>query len=123
MPLRKEKDIEINGERVTVYELDVTQLEDAMALMDVLVKHSAAPLLEMIRSVFTEAREVAMRLLSGATDQGAAACRFGGVALVRVVETWLEVNTDFFDLMFVKAPQSPGEHQAETEAGTPPPTA
>ncbi|NDY56652.1 hypothetical protein G3N56_07835 [Desulfovibrio sulfodismutans] len=120
--LRKEKDIKINGERVMVFELDVTQLPDAMVLMDVLVKHSAEPLLEVIRSVFTEARDTAMRLLSGATDQGAAACGFGGVALVRVVEAWLEVNTDFFDLMFAQATQSPGEHP-ETEAGTPPPTA
>lgn len=118
MPLRKEKEITINGERVTVFELDVTQLEDAMALMDVLVRHSSAPLLEMIRSVFTEAREAALRLLSGATDQGAA-CRFGGVALVRVVEAWLEVNADFFGLMFVADPQSPGE-PPETATGTPP---
>jgi hypothetical protein len=120
--LRKEKDITINGERVMVFELDVTQLPDAMAVMDVLGRHSAEPLLGMIRSVFTEAREAAMRLLSGATDQGAAACGFGGVALVRVVEAWLEVNTDFFGLMFAQATQNPGE-PPEPEAGTPPPTA
>lgn len=120
--LRKEKGIVVNGTPVTVFELDVAQLPDAMVLMDVLVKHSGEPLLEVIRSVFTEARETAMRLLSGATDQGAAACGFGGVALVRVVETWMEVNTDFFDLMFAQATQSPGE-PPETEDGTPPPTA
>ena len=100
--MRTKKSIRLGGDEgqdTTVLEMSVAQIPDAL---EVITACQASPesrqdLVAMASQVLKAEDGAARRLLHGMTDLGAKIDDVGGLALVDIVEAWVEVNQAFFD--------------------------
>ena len=123
--LRNEKTITIAGEPVTVYEVSVDQLADALAVLALLPSGKTTPgtetadLLAMGRAVFSRDNDPAVRLLDGATSLADGIGGVGGVAMMDLAEAWMEVNQPFFDRINRLGQAAPAENPTLAETPDP----
>ena len=100
--MRESKSIHIGkagaaGRDVTVLEVSVSQLGDAMTLLSQVSGGQGQNLPALAGELLTAQDGPARRLLHGMTDLGQDIDTVGGCALMDICETWIEVNRDFFD--------------------------
>lgn len=87
------------GQDITIYELSLLQMPDALAVLAAVLGDPSNPqgVEAMASAALNGAGEHSRRLLHGATSLGAEIDGLGGVALLDIIEAWVEVNTAFFD--------------------------
>jgi len=101
--LRAEKTIRIGGEGeegqdITVYELTIAQMSDALTLLST-VSGSGKGVTDLAAIAAAELGRpegTAKRLLCQASSLGDEINAIGGVALLDIIDAWVEVNTSFF---------------------------
>jgi hypothetical protein len=116
--LRNEKMIHIGGkgdggQDVTVLEVSVEQLGDAMTLLSQVSGGSGENLPALAGKVLAAKDGPALRLLHGMSSLGPDIDAVGGCALMDIGAAWVEVNQPFFDRIrtmgekLLKKPASP----------------
>jgi len=98
--LRAQKTIRIGGEDgqdVTVLEVNVEQLGDAMTLLSQVSGGGGQDLPALAGAVLAAKDGPALRLLHGLSSLGQDIDAVGGCSLVDIGEAWVEVNQPFFD--------------------------
>ncbi len=115
MSLRAEKTIRVGGEggeEVTVLELTVDQMTEAFDVLEALVpdkdrKGASKSSMAMARVLLVERREAVLRLLCGASSLGEGIRAVGGLALLELLDAWMEVNAPFFARLGERADRMP----------------